>query len=59
MDDWRHRDGDVAPRVSLRFDEVLESLRLIREICCRLPESVDDTEFAGSLAQCLRDEGMR
>jgi Ni,Fe-hydrogenase III large subunit len=32
-----HRNGDVAARVTVRFDEVLESLRLIREICRGLP----------------------
>jgi Ni,Fe-hydrogenase III large subunit len=32
-----HRNGDVAARVSVRFDEVFESLRLIGEICDRLP----------------------
>lgn len=32
-----HRDGDVAARVSVRFDEVVESLRLIRTICSDLP----------------------
>ena len=31
------RGGDVAARVALRFDEVTESLRLIRAICTRLP----------------------
>lgn len=30
-------EGDVAARVAVRFDEVLASLRLIREICARLP----------------------
>ena len=29
--------GDVAARVALRFDELLESLRLIRELCTGLP----------------------
>ncbi|CAN7376922.1 NADH-quinone oxidoreductase subunit C [Cupriavidus necator] len=33
-----HRGGDVAARVAVRFDEVLESLRLIRAICAGLPE---------------------
>ena len=28
-----HRNGDVAARVTVRFDEVFESLRLIRAIC--------------------------
>jgi Ni,Fe-hydrogenase III large subunit len=32
-----HRDGDVAARVSVRFDEALESLRLIRALCAGLP----------------------
>jgi Ni,Fe-hydrogenase III large subunit/Ni,Fe-hydrogenase III component G len=31
-------DGDVAARVSVRFDEALESLRLIRRISSDLPE---------------------
>lgn len=31
------RGGDVAARVALRFDEVFESLRLIRELCGGLP----------------------
>jgi Ni,Fe-hydrogenase III large subunit/Ni,Fe-hydrogenase III component G len=30
-------NGDVAARVNLRFDEVFESLRLIRAICAQLP----------------------
>ena len=33
-----HRGGDVAARVAVRFDEVLESLRLIRAICSALPD---------------------
>ncbi|MBP0630365.1 NADH-quinone oxidoreductase subunit C [Cupriavidus sp. AcVe19-1a] len=33
-----YRGGDVAARVAVRFDEVLESLRLIRAICSALPE---------------------
>jgi len=32
-----HRNGDVAARVSVRFDETLESLRLIRALCDALP----------------------
>jgi Ni,Fe-hydrogenase III large subunit len=32
-----HRNGDVAARVTVRFEETLESLRLIRSICERLP----------------------
>lgn len=33
-----HRAGDVAARVAVRFDEALESLRLIRAICAGLPD---------------------
>lgn len=32
-----HRNGDVAARVLVRFDEVFESLRLVRELCGGLP----------------------
>ena len=32
-----HRNGDVAARVSVRFDEVFESLRLIRAMLSELP----------------------
>jgi Ni,Fe-hydrogenase III large subunit/Ni,Fe-hydrogenase III component G len=32
-----HRNGDVAARVTVRFDEVLESLRLLRALCQGLP----------------------
>ena len=33
-----HRAGDVAARVTVRFEEVFESLRLIPEIVARLPQ---------------------
>ncbi|OHC64292.1 MAG: hydrogenase [Rhodocyclales bacterium RIFCSPLOWO2_02_FULL_63_24] len=33
-----HRNGDVAARVTVRFEEILESLRLIRETVRRLPQ---------------------
>jgi Ni,Fe-hydrogenase III large subunit len=33
-----HRNGDVAARVIVRFDEVLESLRLLRAILDKLPD---------------------
>jgi len=33
-----HRDGDVAARVAIRFDEALESLRLVERIANGLPE---------------------
>ncbi len=32
-----HGNGDVAARVSVRFDEVFESLRLMRQIVAQLP----------------------
>ena len=32
-----HRNGDVAARVTVRFEETLESLRLIRALCKGLP----------------------
>jgi Ni,Fe-hydrogenase III large subunit len=31
------RNGDVAARVAVRFDEVLESLRLVRALCSAMP----------------------
>ena len=34
-----HRNGDVAARVITRFEEIYESLRLIRSICPRLLSS--------------------
>jgi Ni,Fe-hydrogenase III large subunit len=33
-----HRNGDVAARVIVRFEEIQESLRLLRAILDRLPE---------------------
>ncbi len=32
-----HRDGDVAARVAVRFDETLESFRLLRGLCASMP----------------------
>ncbi|MCC7060776.1 MAG: Ni,Fe-hydrogenase III large subunit, partial [Burkholderiaceae bacterium] len=32
-----HEDGDVAARVAVRFDELIESLRLVRTIAERMP----------------------
>ncbi len=32
-----HRNGDVAARVIVRFDEIMESLRLVRSILDRVP----------------------
>ncbi len=38
-----HAHGDVAARVSVRFQETLESLRLIRAICDQLPAGDSQT----------------
>ena len=57
--------GDVAARVAVRFDEVFESLRLIRELCSRpadgavtrpldLPDSRCRSASAGSKAGAAR-----
>ena len=35
-----HTEGDVAARVAVRFDEVAESIRLVRQIAHRLPDGV-------------------
>lgn len=43
-----HRNGDVAARVAVRFDETLESLRLIRSICAGLPEGATRAELTAS-----------
>jgi Ni,Fe-hydrogenase III large subunit len=40
-----HRNGDVAARVSVRFDEIFESLRLLDEICDRLPRGEHRVEL--------------
>ena len=39
------RNGDVAARVAVRFDEVFESLRLIRALCAGLPAGAVRTEL--------------
>ena len=41
-----HERGDVAARVAVRFQETFESLRLIREICDRLPAGAVRTDIA-------------
>lgn len=41
-----HNGGDVAARVAVRFDEVFESLRLIRELCADLPAGAVSCEVA-------------
>jgi len=42
-----HRNGDVAARVIVRFEEISESIRLIRDILTKLPE--------GSLVEKVAD----
>ena len=45
-----HRNGDVAARVAVRFDEALESLRLVRALCDGLPD--------GELRVALHEPGV-
>ncbi len=40
-----HRNGDVAARVIVRFEEIFESLRLIREILARMPGGAARTDL--------------
>ncbi|HXF15353.1 MAG TPA: NADH-quinone oxidoreductase subunit C [Burkholderiales bacterium] len=40
-----HRNGDVAARVTVRFEETIESLRLIRALCKGLPGGAVMTEL--------------
>jgi Ni,Fe-hydrogenase III large subunit len=47
--------GDVAARVAMRFDEVFESLRLIQELCARLPAG--PTQAGLTLPQAARSFG--
>jgi Ni,Fe-hydrogenase III large subunit len=42
----RQTEGDVAARVAVRFDEVFESLRLIRMLCKHLAQVGDVAEVA-------------
>ena len=54
--------GDVAARVAVRFHETFESLRLIRELCTRLPAGPVRAEMApprGAGAGAGRVEGWR
>jgi Ni,Fe-hydrogenase III large subunit len=54
--------GDVAGRVAVRFDELFESLRLVREIVARLPAgpaSVPVSAPAGSRRGLGWTEGWR
>ena len=40
------RAGDVAARVTVRFDELFESLRLIKRICSELPQGACRAELS-------------
>jgi Ni,Fe-hydrogenase III large subunit len=46
-------EGDVAARVAVRFDELAESARLVREIVDRLPTSATRAEVAEPPAGAL------
>jgi Ni,Fe-hydrogenase III large subunit/Ni,Fe-hydrogenase III component G len=48
-----HTDGDVAARVAVRFDELIESLRLIRALCAGL-DALDDRLVRVEPASTLR-----
>ncbi|HEY1392072.1 MAG TPA: Ni,Fe-hydrogenase III large subunit, partial [Methylibium sp.] len=48
-----HRNGDVAARVAVRFDELFESLRLLRELCRRLPAGPVKAELKPGVAEAI------
>lgn len=48
-----HRNGDVAARVSVRFEETFESLRLIREFCAGLPGDATRAELQPPAQQSM------
>ena len=57
-----HRNGDVAARVAVRFDEVAESLRLLRALLDGLPAGPVATPLnapAGNALGAGRTEGWR
>jgi len=57
-----HRGGDVAARVAVRFDEVFESMRLIRALCAELPSGPVQVDVTLPEAPALgagRVEGWR
>ena len=47
------RDGDVAARVALRFEEIFESLRLIGALCAGLPAGATRGELQAPSAAAL------
>ena len=57
-----HQDGDVAARVAVRFEELHESLRLIRALCNGLPPGGVRAELRAASARSIgagRVEGWR
>ncbi len=48
-----HANGDVAARVSVRFEEIIESLRLIRQILTLIPEGPVCGELPSAAARAL------
>lgn len=45
------RNGDVAARVALRFDEIYESMRLLRDIARQLPPGPGSVPFNAAAAE--------
>ena len=45
-----HRNGDVAARVTVRFDEIFESIRLLRDIARQLPSGPTAVSLPGGIA---------
>ena len=52
------RNGDVAARVTVRFDEVLESLRLLRRLCAGAPGGPIGVDVAAMGAVSAATLGM-
>lgn len=48
-----HANGDVAARVSVRFDEIIESLRIIRQILTLIPAGPLHSEVPSATARSL------
>ena len=48
-----HRNGDIAARVAVRFEETFESLRLIRAICAGLPDDAARADLQPTAAASL------
>lgn len=52
------RNGDVAARVAVRFDETLESLRLLRRLCADAPAGPTRVDLAATGAASRAALGM-